>query len=151
MSIVRLIYASKIKAGYGPNDIMKIVEVSEKNNQQKGITGALCFGPRHFLQCLEGQRDVVNRLYNTIVTDERHTDVELLYYSDIDERVFSDWAMGYVLAEQSLHEIVFRFSGNSQFNPYEFTSKQAIRFLQAVVEERQKSIKTKVEETESMA
>lgn len=147
MSLVRLIYASKIKDGHGPNDIMKIVEVSEKNNQRKGITGALCFGPRHFLQCLEGNRDEINRLYNKIVTDGRHTDVALLYYSDICERVFGDWAMGYVLAEKSLHDIVFRFSGSRTFNPYDFTGTQAVRFLQAVVKERQEALASEADQT----
>jgi len=145
MAIVRLIYASKIKAGHGPNDVMKIIEVSEKNNQKKGITGALCFGPRHFLQCLEGQRDEVNKLYNTIITDDRHTNVELLYYADIDERVFGDWSMGYVLAEQKLHDIVFRFGGSGDFNPYEFSGQQAVLFLKAVVDERKRLLESKLD------
>ena len=145
MAIVRLIYASKIKEGHGPNDVMRIIEVSEKNNQKKGITGALCFGPRHFLQCLEGQRDEVNKLYNKIITDDRHTNVELLYYADIDERVFGDWSMGYVLAEKKLHDIVFRFGGSGDFNPYEFSGQQAVLFLKAVVEERKRLLESKMD------
>ena len=144
MVIVRLIYASKIKTGYGPNDVLKIVEVSEQNNQKSGITGALCFGPRYFLQCLEGPRDAVNKLYNTIVVDERHTDVELLYYADVDERVFGDWSMGYVLAEKKINEIVFRFGGTKSFNPYTFSAKQSVGFLKAAVQHHQQTLDSKV-------
>ena len=142
--IVRLIYASKVKEGHGPNDVLKIVEVSEKNNQEAGITGALCYGPRYFLQCLEGSRDAVNELYNKIIADERHTDVTLLYYDDIEERAFGDWSMGYALAEKSLNKIILRFGSSIDFNPYKFSAKQAIGFLKAAVEERQQTLAAKV-------
>ena len=146
MVLVRLIYASRIKPGHGPNDVLKIVEVSEKNNKKMGITGALCYGPRYFLQCLEGPRDAVNQLYNKIITDDRHTEVELLYYDDIDERAFTDWSMGYALAQKTLNEIVFRFGGNQQFTPYNFSGKQAVRFLKAIVQERHIVLQSKVAE-----
>ena len=142
--IVRLIYASMVKEGHGPNDVLKIVEVSEKNNQAAGITGALCYGPRYFLQCLEGPREAVNQLYNKIIADERHTDVTLLYYDDIEERAFGDWAMGYVVAEKTINSIVLRFGDSIKFNPYELSGKQAIGFLKAAVEHRQKTLESSI-------
>ena len=46
------------------------------------------------MQVLEGGRDEVNALYNTIVRDARHTDVVLLHYEEIGERRFAGWTMG---------------------------------------------------------
>jgi hypothetical protein len=144
MMIVQLIYVSKIKTGHGPNDVLKIVDVSEKNNKKLGITGALCYGPRYFLQCLEGPRDDVNKLYNKIVGDPRHTDVTLLYYTEIEERTFGDWAMAYVRADEVTDQIVLRFSPSKRFDPYGFSAQQAVRFLQAVAEEHQIALESKI-------
>jgi hypothetical protein len=140
MHIVRLVYVSKMKTGYGPNDVLKIVDISEKNNRKLGITGALCFGPRYFLQCLEGPRVEINKLYNKIVADERHTDVTLLYYADIEERLFDEWAMAYVKTNEITDQLVFRFSATKHFDPYGFSANQAIRFLQAVIAEKKNTI-----------
>ncbi|MFU8779620.1 MAG: BLUF domain-containing protein [Kiritimatiellia bacterium] len=147
MVIVQLIYVSKIKTGHGPNDVLKIVDVSEKNNKKRGITGALCYGPRYFLQCLEGPREEVNKLYNMIVADPRHTDVTLLSFFEIEERMFSEWAMAYVRADEVTEQIVLRFGPSKRFDPYGFSSEQAVRFLQAVVEKHQRAIESKISRT----
>jgi len=149
MGIVRLIYVSKLAVGFGPNDVLKIVDVSEQNNRELGITGALCYGPRYFLQCLEGPRDAVNTLYNTIIRDERHTDVTLLYYADIEERVFDEWAMASVRANDVTKQIILRFGVGKQFDPYMFSAKQAVRFLSAVVEERRRFLESEKREIDT--
>jgi hypothetical protein len=43
-----------------------------KNNPALGITGLLCVSDDLFMQVLEGGRDEVCELYNTIVRDDRH-------------------------------------------------------------------------------
>ena len=144
MVIVQLIYVSKIKTGHGPNDVLKIVAVSEKNNKSLGITGALCYGPRYFLQCLEGPRKEVNKLYNKIVADPRHTDVTLLSFLEIEERMFTEWDMAYVGADQGTDHILLRFGASKRFEPYELSSSQAARFLQAVVEKHQLARESKI-------
>ncbi len=150
MAIVRLIYVSRLAVGFGPNDVIKILDVSEQNNQKLGITGALCYDPRSFLQCLEGPRDQVNKLYNTIIRDERHTDVTLLYYADVEERAFGEWSMAYVRSDELTGQLILRFGDSKRFDPYAFSAKQAVRFLNAVVEERRRFLeaeKRKIEAT----
>ena len=67
---------------------------SKANNPALGITGVLCFSEGIFLQVLEGGRSAVNRLYNRIAADPRHSEVELLCYEEIGERRFAGWSMG---------------------------------------------------------
>jgi hypothetical protein len=43
-----------------------ILEQSRRNNPKAGITGILCFSDDLFVQVLEGGRDDVCELYNTI-------------------------------------------------------------------------------------
>ena len=56
----------------------------------------LCYSDDLFLQVLEGGRDEVCELYNTIVRDDRHSNVRILIYEEIAERRFGNWTMGHV-------------------------------------------------------
>jgi hypothetical protein len=59
-------------------ELLAILRKSKANNPALGVTGVLCFSEGIFLQVLEGGRSAVNRLYNRIAADDRHTQVELL-------------------------------------------------------------------------
>lgn len=48
-----------------------------------------------FIQLLEGERTVVQALYQTIVKDPRHRGATMLLDGEADERMFSDWSMGF--------------------------------------------------------
>ena len=54
------------------------MEQSRKNNPGLGITGILCFSEDLFIPVLEGGRDEVCELFNTIVRDQRHLIVRIL-------------------------------------------------------------------------
>ncbi len=75
--------------------LSEILEVSERNNARDGITGVLMYHDRLFFQVLEGDRDLVEHCYERIVKDFRHTGISLMWDNPVEERVFSDWAMGY--------------------------------------------------------
>ena len=69
--LVRLLYASNPAKQLDNGIVDSILETSRKNNPARGITGLLCFGEGLFMQVLEGGRDEVCELYNTIVRDAR--------------------------------------------------------------------------------
>jgi hypothetical protein len=96
MNIVRLTYASRLSKDMGPEALGKIIEVSRRNNKKLGITGALCYSPRGFLQILEGPADTVNELYRRIVQDSRHAHPTLIEYARVHFREFESWSMAYV-------------------------------------------------------
>ncbi len=101
MFLVRLIYASTSADFLNYSDYQKILAVSIKNNSASDITGMLCCDGRYFLQCLEGERQVVNRAYSRILNDPRHQDIMLLSYGEVSSRHFSEWSMGYVALSSS--------------------------------------------------
>ena len=69
-------YASRAVPAIDQDGLIAILRKSKANNPQLGVTGVLCFSEGIFLQVLEGGRSAVNRLYNRIVSDSRHTEVE---------------------------------------------------------------------------
>jgi len=137
MYLVRLLYVSRLGRGTGPTQVQNIVKVSEKNNPGLGITGALCYDARYFLQYLEGPRDAINQLYRKIAADARHDSVTLLDYTDISQRQFEDWSMAYIRASDLNKSVIRKFGRSDTFDPYNMTAEQALGFITTIFAERE--------------
>lgn len=137
MTMVRLIYASRLARGVGADDLQHILDSSRKNNEENGITGALCYDPRAFLQCLEGPRDHINALYTAIVRDDRHRDVTLIEYADIHQREFETWSMAFVRTDELDRQLLIKYSSSREFDPFEMSALQAGAFIADLASERQ--------------
>ncbi|HGS4624578.1 TPA: BLUF domain-containing protein, partial [Vibrio cholerae] len=96
---------------------------------ERDITGVLYFNNEYFLQCLEGDREKVNLLYNNIIKDHRHNRVVILDYQEIRNRDFQDWSMGYIPISSITKPLVLKFSSSSDFNPYQLSDSSAYMLL----------------------
>lgn len=98
--IFKLVYRSRARwhADQAQNeaDIANIVSTAQAYNAVAGITGALLVSATGYAQVLEGDSDLVKALYQRIVFDPRHEDVELLYGDYHPDRDFENWAMAVV-------------------------------------------------------
>ena len=70
-----------------------ILTKSRANNPAIGVTGNLIYHSDLFLQLLEGPHVAVNKLYETILADNRHTDIVKLRDETINRRLFASRAM----------------------------------------------------------
>ena len=70
-----------------------ILTKSRANNPAIGVTGNLIYHSDLFLQLLEGPHVAVNKLYETILADNRHTDIIKLRDETFNRRLFASWAM----------------------------------------------------------
>ena len=70
-----------------------ILTKSRANNPAIGVTGNLIYHSDLFLQLLEGPHQAVNKLYETILADNRHTDIVKLRDETFNRRLFASWAM----------------------------------------------------------
>ena len=136
MNTVRLTCASRLSKDCGPDALGKIMAVSRRNNKKLGVTGALCYSARGFLQILEGPADTVNELYTRIVRDTRHAAVTLLEYNVIPYRDFENWSMAYVRADEIAHALLRKFSTRHVFDPFEMSPAQARGSLIEVARDR---------------
>ena len=116
--LVRLMYASRAVPGIDQDELIAILRKSKANNPAIGVTGVLCFSEGIFLQALEGGRSAVNQLYNRIVSDPRHQQVELLCYEEIGERRFSGWSMGQVNMGRLNPGLLLKYSERPTLDPY---------------------------------
>ncbi|WP_237058669.1 BLUF domain-containing protein [Microbulbifer sediminum] len=128
--LIRLIYASRAEfepadpiQGVEPN-VGRILMQSRRNNKRGGIGGVLYFGDRHFFQVLEGERDAVNETYRRISGDPRHRQLTILSVKKAGQRLFEDWSMKYVPAEQSVREFLAA-RDYLRFVPLQFSESEA--------------------------
>ena len=94
MNLYQLVYTSTKNKSCDEKEIQKILESCKKNNPSKEITGVLLHSDEHFIQYLEGSKDIIN-LYDLIKNDSRHSRPVLLSYGLLKERIFPTWHMGY--------------------------------------------------------
>lgn len=64
-------------------------------NAAMHITGHLLYTKEMFVQCIEGPPESIESLWQSLLKDTRHHDIELLARGPIDERKFNDWSMAF--------------------------------------------------------
>lgn len=90
----RIIYLSTAVNLFSQNELELLLDKSKANNSKLGITGLLITKGKTFLQCLEGPKEDVIKLYAKIQKDPRHK-VTLLIDEPTVDRLFPSWSMGY--------------------------------------------------------
>ena len=131
--LVRLMYASRAAASVDQEELVAILRKSKANNPAIGVTGVLCYSEGVFLQVLEGGRSAVNRLYNRIASDPRHTQVELLSYAEIGERRFAGWSMGQVDMARLNPALLLKYSERATLDPYAVSGEVSMSLLEELV------------------
>ena len=98
--LYRLLYCSRnlIPGQQADRDteISQILATARTNNSRQNITGALLFNTDYFEQVLEGPRTAVERTFEQIQRDARHSDVTVLNSEGVLQRDFPEWSMAHV-------------------------------------------------------
>jgi hypothetical protein len=95
-TMISLCYVSHIEEPLSNDEINHLLRGFRENNARLDVSGLLLYnGANTFIQILEGETNTVSTLYNTISADTRHSQVDCLLRSDIIDRDFADWKMGF--------------------------------------------------------
>jgi hypothetical protein len=131
MNLVRLIYSSKseTQAEIMNQELKSIFKIANTRNAERGISGMLLFSNQYFLQALEGSRSEVNEIFMKIVSDQRHSEVQIISCIDISKRRFDQWSMGWAVETASKKEIYFRYGLSKKFNPMDLNGDSAYLLL----------------------
>ena len=138
--LLRMVYVSTASnpvdetAGQVQVDVGRILLQSRKNNPKIEVGGVLYFSNNFFFQCLEGEQDVVNQLYQNISTDSRHVNIQTLSVERIEQRRFSNWSMKYVTTKDKVAKVLIQH-GKSDFNPYQFDAEMIEAVLSIFTDE----------------
>lgn len=132
--LIQLTYASRSTNVLKPDDVRNILQTSQRNNSAAGVTGVLCLSHGIFLQQLEGDRRVVNRLYHRIQQDARHTDTMILDFSEIPCRRFGTWSMGLLSSVEENRQLFLKYSSSNEFNPFDMNTATLRAFFEEVLQ-----------------
>jgi len=91
--MLQIAYTSVATDAFGPGEIFKIIETSNRNNAKVDVTGFLMFKDGRFLQILEGDHEALNTLMRVIERDERHHSIETVAREEVSQRLFPNWRM----------------------------------------------------------
>jgi Sensors of blue-light using FAD len=92
MSLVQLVYASR-PFGFDDLALNSILSSARRHNAADGITGSLICREDLFVQMLEGPEEKVQKTFERITRDDRHTDISNVATFNIKQRLFPEWAM----------------------------------------------------------
>lgn len=125
MTICTLIYSSRLSAD--PAGIVEsILDAAQRNNPSLGLTGALVFDHRSFVQLLEGRRATVTDMFLRIAADPRHADLRIIRVDDTPKRRFPEWSMHHAAMRGKGLASVRAFMPDLEFEPADLTSEGAM-------------------------
>jgi len=94
--LYRLHYLSSASPDLIKADIEELVRTSSVKNALLNITGALGYDGERFAQILEGAREDVLALMDTIRADDRHTGVIILDEKPVQRRLYTGWGLKHI-------------------------------------------------------
>lgn len=93
--VLQLVYTSHAETPFSERDLADLLTKSRRYNDSRGVTGVLMVHEDFFAQCLEGPPAEVRALFGRIEQDIRHYNVVVVLEHLTNQRVFSEWSMGY--------------------------------------------------------
>ena len=130
----RLVYASTStsKPAGIRNDLNNILDEAQRFNSQYDICGVLYYSNGFFFQCVEGSRADIANLYERLLKDPRHRDVNLLKLEEIVDPSFKRWQMKFVQHDAAV-QAFFNSRQWENFYPYALDSHVVDSFLEILL------------------
>ncbi len=111
--MIEICYVSSASQRFDTKELTQLLTQAREKNERLGVTGLLLYdGVGTFIQALEGEKDIVEPLYNRIKRDDRHKRISLLGLREVNERAFGNWCMGFRLLN---HPEIVNKEGFSDF------------------------------------
>ncbi len=88
-----LVYRSRAVQPLSGTELNWLTQVAQARNKAASITGVFVYDGACFYQWLEGPRDSLAAVMESIRNDRRHTDIEVLDHRQTSARQFGGWAM----------------------------------------------------------
>lgn len=132
-SFYRLVYISRNEITGDDaairQEIEQILATAQAKNPASNVTGALMFNSGCFTQVLEGAYDEVQNTFERIQYDPRHSQVSILSFDPVAERVFTNWSMAYVGQDSEAGAKFRDITQKSGFDPKKLEGDQVFDLL----------------------
>lgn len=83
-----IIYVSTASRDLDQSEIVELLDQTEVRNNRLGVHGLLIYSEGNFFEVLEGDRDLILDLYESIKQDERHKNIITIFEQPIKDKLF---------------------------------------------------------------
>lgn len=136
--LFRILYRSRCAiSGSDPcveAEIEQILRQSEVANARAGLTGALLLTQSTFVQALEGPGEALEATFERICCDLRHSEVQLLEFTRIEERTFGEWSMGRVHADGAVSRLFAQLDASEPAGSPSPMADQAVGLMRTLIQ-----------------
>lgn len=109
--------------------VLGILDIAHPANKKHGISGMLIYDGNHFLQYFEGEDAEVEALWHNIEKDKRHHSLRVMTVSEITERRYPFWTMGYLNNRPKIIALLESLTGKPLLDPQTITGDEADSLL----------------------
>ena len=89
----RLFYMSTARRDLEKAEVNRMVAAAALKNALLSITGAIGYDGERFAQILEGDKNDVTGLMETIRADNRHSGIVIIAEKTVERRIYEGWGM----------------------------------------------------------
>jgi len=133
----RLVYCSRNRIQGSDAEIQaeleSILASARKNNSVLEITGALLYNLGNFAQVLEGPLPAIERIFEVIQRDPRHSEVTVVYSGAAPARDFPEWSMAFIGSRDQQDVPLAAAAFHSVFSNEEGAGEQMLGALKDLV------------------
>jgi len=91
--ITMMAYRSRAVIAPKEHELDLLLRNAQARNRAERLSGLLIYDQGHYFQWIEGPADALARVWASIASDPRHTDIQVLRQQDMPKRFFGAWDM----------------------------------------------------------
>lgn len=96
-------YVSTAQKDLEPGEVVELLDQTEVRNNKLGIHGLLIYSEGNFFEVLEGQKEMILELYDSIRQDGRHKNIIPIFEKSINGKPF-DPENGYFISANTQYK-----------------------------------------------
>ena len=140
MSLHRIIYLSRAADNLSIEEVKQLWIKAKSNNEKTNVTGILLYIDGDFLQILEGEKEIVQNLFELIKIDKRHKSIITVYNNTIEKLEFPNWSMAFSSTDYKEIQKLRGFENITRKNMLKIDDKTAVIFISTFVESHRNEV-----------
>ncbi|MBQ0736432.1 BLUF domain-containing protein [Aquimarina celericrescens] len=117
-------YVSTVNPDLSNTDIAKLMDHVNVHNNTIGLTGILIYSEGNFFQVLEGEEEIVKRMFERIKKDSRHYNIIKMLDKEMNDHSFSEYHSSFTVISDhySQTELQEFLNKEKDYNPEHYKS-----------------------------
>lgn len=98
-------YVSHVSPKTSENEIVEILEHAQAYNTQNDLTGVLLYSEGNFFHVIEGEKNLIQNLFDKIKADKRHENITTIFERPIVRAAYDGFKSDFVTQHKKMENI----------------------------------------------